>query len=167
MLLFVISGLSGAGKSVALHAIEDQGGYCIDNLPIELLPAFSSEALPILQGKFQLIGLSIDVRNHSEKLHQLPELLHKEFHHTPDVECQLIFIEADIETIIRRFGESRRPHPLSRENPTLESSIHQEIEQLAPIASSADFASTALKPISINSGNRSSGSLSRNTTSCF
>ncbi|MBT3196407.1 MAG: RNase adapter RapZ [Gammaproteobacteria bacterium] len=139
MFLFVISGLSGAGKSVALHAIEDQGGYCIDNLPIELLSTFTTETLPTLQGKFTHIGLSIDARNRSKNLQQLPELLNQLNQNSSELQCKLIFIEADLKTITRRFGESRRPHPLKRDYPALDEAILREIEQMAPIAAAAHF----------------------------
>ena len=139
MQLFIISGLSGAGKSVALHAIEDQGGYCIDNLPIELLPAFAKEILPTLEQKFSHVGLSIDARNSSEKLQQLPERLKLLFPKEHPTSYCLLFIEADKRTLTRRFGESRRPHPLSREGLTLEQAITVEQQQLAPIAAAARF----------------------------
>lgn len=135
MQLFIISGLSGAGKSVALHAIEDQGGYCIDNLPIELLSPFIEEILPTLSERFSHVGLSIDARNSSEKLQQLPQrlkLLLPEQH-------TLLFIEANNRTLTRRFGESRRPHPLSHKGLPLEEAIQLEIDHLTPIAEAAHY----------------------------
>ncbi len=139
MHLSIISGLSGAGKSVALHAIEDQGGHCIDNLPIELLPTFVQEILPTLEGRFSHIGLSIDARNSSEKLQQLPEHLKLLFPKEGSTRYRLIYIEANQNTLTRRFGESRRPHPLSRDGLSLEEAIDLEIQQLAPIAAAAHY----------------------------
>ncbi len=137
MNLYIVSGLSGAGKSVALHSIEDQGGYCIDNLPIELLPHFAGEILPSLIGRYTQIGISIDARNSSRKLEQLPEHLKTLFPDKQATSFYLIFLEANQQTLIRRFGESRRPHPLSREGVSLEDAIQLEIERLSPIAAAA------------------------------
>ncbi len=139
MFIYIISGLSGAGKSVALHAIEDQGGYCIDNLPIELLPAFTDQILPPLGKLYSHVGLSIDVRNSSEELERLPALLEQLFGEESSLHYKLIFIEASPETLVRRFGESRRPHPLSREGLSLKDATLREGEQLASIAAAADL----------------------------
>lgn len=139
MQLFIISGLSGAGKSVALHAIEDRGGHCIDNLPIELLPNFVEEILPALQQRFSHVGLSIDARNSSERLQQLPQHLNRLFPKSGPIHYTLIFIEASPQTLTRRYGESRRPHPLSHDGLPLQQAIEAEIRQLAPIAAAAEF----------------------------
>ncbi len=139
MNLYIISGLSGAGKSVALHAIEDQGGHCIDNLPFELLPTFAEEILSTLQGRYSHIGLSIDVRNSSQKLQQLPQRLQLLFPKSSTIQYRLLFLEADTKTLTRRFGESRRPHPFTHHGLPLEEAITLEREQLSPIAEAAHF----------------------------
>ncbi len=139
MFIYIISGLSGAGKSVALHAIEDQGGYCIDNLPLDLLPAFTDQVLPSLERLYNHVGLSIDVRNSAEELERVPALLEQLFGEERSLQHRLIFIEATPETLVRRFGESRRPHPLSHEGLSLKDAIQGESRQLTSIAAAAEI----------------------------
>ncbi|MBN9405012.1 MAG: RNase adapter RapZ [Burkholderiales bacterium] len=106
--LVVITGMSGSGKSVALHALEDAGYYCVDNLPPELLKPFVS----IEDGlKASKLAIAIDVRS-SRALPQLPLLLHSL--RDSGIDLRLIFLDASDETLVRRFSETRRRHPLSK-----------------------------------------------------
>ena len=107
MRLVIISGMSGSGKSVALHAMEDSGFYCVDNLPPELLEPFIA-----LQQRLgtRRVGIAMDVRS-GDSLPQLPLLLHGLSDR--GIALRQIFLDADDETLVRRFSETRRRHPLS------------------------------------------------------
>ena len=105
--LVVISGMSGSGKSVALRALEDVGYYCVDNLPPELLEPF----IALQQGTgTRRLGIAMDVRS-GHSLPQLPLLLHGLSN--KGIALRQIFLDADDETLVRRFSETRRRHPLS------------------------------------------------------
>ena len=106
--LVVITGMSGSGKSVALHALEDAGYYCVDNLPPELLKPFVSIEDGLNANK---LAIAIDVRS-SHALPQLPLLLHSL--RDGGIDLRLIFLDASDETLVRRFSETRRRHPLSK-----------------------------------------------------
>ncbi len=137
MKLVIITGLSGSGKSVALHTLEDQGFYCIDNLPVFLLPALAKGLAERHGGRFQLTAVSIDARNPSADLGSISALL------APlkrqQIHCEIVFLEAQNETLIRRFSETRRRHPLTDEGHPLAEAIEYERELLSPFASSADL----------------------------
>lgn len=127
MRLVLISGLSGSGKSVALNILEDAGYYCIDNLPANLLPQtirFLSE-----QG-YDKTGISVDSRS-GESFRELPGLVAKL---RKQVDLRLIFLESKIETLVRRFSETRRRHPLSSDVRSLREAIVHERELLGDIA---------------------------------
>jgi UPF0042 nucleotide-binding protein len=136
MQLFLISGLSGSGKSVALKVLEDSGYYCVDNLPVELLPALVSQL--DLSG-YKRIAVSIDVRSGSS-VQQLPTQIEQLKLHGVDV--HLLFLDAQTDTLVKRYSESRRRHPLSDTEPladgkqglTLPECVQRERELLADIA---------------------------------
>lgn len=118
--LIVITGMSGSGKSVALHALEDAGYYCVDNLPPELLKPF----VTLEDGAgMRRLAVAIDVRN-SHALPQLPLLLHglKD----GGIDLRLVFLDASDQALVRRFSETRRRHPLSRAE---EQGVHQALLQ--------------------------------------
>ena len=129
MQLFLISGLSGSGKSVALKVLEDSGYYCVDNLPVELLPALISQL--DLSG-YKRIAVSIDVRSGSSVL-QLPKQIEQLKRQGVDV--HLLFLDAQTDTLVKRYSESRRRHPLSDDHLTLPECVQRERELLADIAS--------------------------------
>jgi UPF0042 nucleotide-binding protein len=129
MQLFLISGLSGSGKSVALKVLEDSGYYCVDNLPVELLPALISQL--DLSG-YKRIAVSIDVRSGSS-VQQLPTQIEQLKLHGVDV--HLLFLDAQTDTLVKRYSESRRRHPLSDDRLTLPECVQRERELLADIAS--------------------------------
>ena len=137
MRLVIISGMSGSGKSVALHALEDLDYYCIDNLPIGMLPAFSVQILSKPHGDYDDFAVGIDVRNLSGDLSIFPELL--EEMKSNDLKCDVIFLDADDTTLIKRFSETRRKHPLTDEGTPLSEAIAEERHILEPISSSADL----------------------------
>ncbi len=132
MKLMVISGRSGSGKSVALRVLEDLGFYCVDNLPVDLLPAFISAN----ENTQQDIAVSIDVRNWPQCHQEISSLLKEIRQH---IEVNVIFIDANDETLIKRYSETRRLHPLSRNNMTLEQAIHHEHELLLDLKKHADI----------------------------
>ena len=111
MKLVVISGVSGSGKSTALHVLEDQDYYCIDNLPVGLLPQFAHkmQALPGEIGQYAAVG--IDARNPAQDLTRFPEILDEL--KASGVTCEIIYFDADDEVLLKRFSETRRKHPLS------------------------------------------------------
>lgn len=124
--LIIITGLSGSGKSIALRALEDSGYYCIDNLPATMLPNIAAH----LSGEHHdLVAISFDSRSAGiETLANHVDGLRKEHIHT-----KLVFLESDVETLVKRFSETRRKHPLSQKNQTLAESIVAERDLLSPL----------------------------------
>ena len=134
MKLIVVSGRSGSGKTIALRVLEDLGYYCVDNLPVTLLPQLVNEA----RGRHEQLAVSIDVRNMPEQSGDIENLL-GQIRQASDIEYSSIFTDADNATLIRRYGESRRLHPLSRKHLSLDQAILQETHLLAPLSSTADL----------------------------
>ena len=124
MELIIITGLSGSGKSIALRVLEDSGYYCIDNLPATLLPQISHHLDATNQNK---VAISIDSR--SAALEALPNAI--EMLRNSGVLAQVLFLESGIETLVKRFSETRRKHPLSDANTTLAESISHERDLMA------------------------------------
>src|SRR5215472_1987791 len=129
--LVIITGLSGSGKATVLKAFEDLGYYAVDNLPIGLLAKFAE--LTKEAAKVRRAALVIDIRE-GQTLKQFPAIFKKLRRR---IAATLLFLEADDRTIVRRFSETRRPHPLGVEASVL-NSIRNEREQLAPIRAVAD-----------------------------
>jgi UPF0042 nucleotide-binding protein len=125
MQLVLLSGVSGSGKSVALKALEDSGFYCVDNLPADLMGALSDYAATRGERK---VAISADARSR-ESLGRLPEIVEKEKARGNDV--RVIFLDASDESLVRRFSESRRPHPLAGDGRTLPEAIAEERRVLA------------------------------------
>jgi len=137
MKLVIITGLSGSGKSTALHTLEDIGYYCIDNLPLSLLQAFGAEMAQSNDPIFQLTAIGIDARNQPDTLQRLPDLVTELKAH--GINCQIIFLEAKDEVLLRRFSETRRKHPLSDLERPLAEAIQLERQLLEPIHDAADL----------------------------
>lgn len=137
MKLIIITGLSGSGKSVALNTLEDLGYYCIDNLPAFMLPSLAEGFTKSNNERFQLTAVGIDARDPTAKLDSISTLLQplKE----QGISYEIIFLEAQDETLIKRFSETRRRHPLSDEEHPLAEAILQERELLAPLLNAADL----------------------------
>jgi UPF0042 nucleotide-binding protein len=129
--LVIITGLSGSGKGTTLKALEDLGYYAVDNLPIGLIPKFSDLIRDSPTARHAAIV--VDIRE-GQALKQFPALFKRI---RKNVATRLIFLEADDNTIMRRFSETRRPHPLGTEDPVV-SSIRNEREQLEAIRPLAD-----------------------------
>jgi len=137
MRLIIISGLSGSGKSVALHTLEDLGFYCIDNLPLFLLHELARGLEGVTSPQMSQTAVGIDARNQPERLGEVPGLV-------ADLrrrggECHVIYLEASHESLIKRFSETRRKHPLTAENRSLAEAIELERILLAPILDIADL----------------------------
>lgn len=137
MKLTIISGLSGSGKSIALHVLEDLGHYTIDNLPIGLLPAFAEQVLDTPDSGFTHFAVGIDARNLNKDLERCPDILRTL--RQRGVTCELVFLEANNTTLLKRFSETRRKHPLTSENLSLEEAIQTERSLLEPLVDSADL----------------------------
>lgn len=137
MKLVVISGVSGSGKSNALHVLEDLDYYCIDNLPVGLLPAFAEQSLASSKDTIPTAAIGIDARNLPDELHRFPYIL--EQLKNKGIVVEIIFLDADDNILLKRFSETRRKHPLTEEKITLIDAIKKERELLAPISSKADL----------------------------
>ncbi|WP_047540704.1 RNase adapter RapZ [Methylotenera versatilis] len=127
MQIIIVTGLSGSGKSIVLRALEDSSFYCIDNLPATLLPQISQHLNATNHSK---IAISIDSR--SAALEALPKAI--ESLKSAGNQVQVWFLESAVETLVKRFSETRRKHPLSNESTTLPESIANERELLAGVA---------------------------------
>ncbi|MCY1481942.1 RNase adapter protein RapZ [compost metagenome] len=137
MRLIIVSGRSGSGKSTALDVLEDNGYYCIDNLPALLLPELAERALLHTELLEPLVAVSIDARNLPSQLQRFPELLDEV--RARHINCDVLFLDADDETLLKRFSETRRRHPLTNETRPLAEAIRDESALLGPIADLADL----------------------------
>lgn len=135
--LIIVSGVSGAGKSIVLHALEDGGFFCVDNLPVNLLLTFAREIAFSDLPHYREVAIGIDARSPVAALTELPTLL--EPLRLLPIAPELIFIEAARETLIQRFSETRRRHPLSDGGTPLPLAIDREIQVLEPIKACADL----------------------------
>ena len=131
--LVILTGLSGSGKSTVLKAFEDMGFYCVDNMPVGLIPIFA-ELNEAGEGNFSRAALLVDAREGAQ-LQKLPGLL---MHLRKDHPISLVFIEAHDDALLRRYSETRRPHPLGKDYSVRES-LHHERELMAPIRKLADL----------------------------
>jgi UPF0042 nucleotide-binding protein len=137
MKLVIVSGLSGSGKSVALHTLEDIGFYCIDNLPIGLLADFGRHITEMRPRPHERYAVGIDARNGADDLARFPRILDEL--KGRGVRNEIIFLQAADDALIKRFSETRRRHPLSLPNRPLAEAIQGEAELLAPIMERADL----------------------------
>ncbi|MEE9421698.1 MAG: RNase adapter RapZ [Gammaproteobacteria bacterium] len=136
MKIIIVSGLSGSGKSVALHTLEDIGYYCVDNLPISMLERFINEisqATTPVEG----IAVGIDVRNLSVQIEYFGQVLHSL--NSQDIKYQILFLRCNNQTLLKRFSETRRRHPLSNSHTSLQEAINTEQKLLEPVAGEADL----------------------------
>ena len=130
--LVIITGMSGSGKASALKAFEDLGFYCVDNLPVELIPRFAE--LAVQSAEIQRTALVVDVREGS-KLEQLPGILKSVKRLIP---TKVVYLEASDASLLRRFSETRRPHPLGTDAP-VQAALREERRHLKPIRAIADL----------------------------
>lgn len=137
MRLLILSGRSGSGKSTALQALEDLGFYCIDNLPVGLLPALVEQILHQPMADKTGIAISIDARNTPLGLGQFPSIFKRLI--KPPIACDILYLDATPTTLLKRFSATRRRHPLSNDDKGLTQAIEQERVLLEPIANLADL----------------------------
>ena len=137
MRLIIVSGRSGSGKSTALNVLEDNGFYCIDNLPASLLPDLAQRALLHTELMHPQVAVSIDARNLPSQLKRFPELLQEA--RDKHIQCDVLYLDADDETLLKRFSETRRRHPLTTDTRSLAEAIADEEQLLSPIADLADL----------------------------
>ncbi|MDP0367028.1 RNase adapter RapZ [Glaesserella parasuis] len=132
MELIIMSGRSGSGKSVALRALEDLGYYCVDNIPLALIPQLTD----YLEKLKRSVVVSLDVRNLPED----PDVLEQVLHAFPShISKTLIFLDCQRKALVRRYSDSRRLHPLSTHDLSLENAIDLENHLLEPLFQHADY----------------------------
>ncbi len=137
MKLIIMSGLSGSGKTVALHTLEDEGYYCVDNLPLGLLPQLIEQLEQSNLQPWQHVAVGIDARSNAADL--------RNFHHIiaplkqRDIAIEIIFLQAELPALIKRFSDTRRKHPLSRKGIPLTEAIEVERDLLGDVAQDADL----------------------------
>ena len=135
MQFLIITGMSGAGKSGAADVLEDLDFYCVDNMPAELMPMFARLCMAT-KGRYEKVALVTDVREKNgfgELLHILDGFDELEF------DYKILYMDADVKTLVRRYKETRRPHPLAQDGESLESSIRREEKLLEPIKKRSDY----------------------------
>lgn len=137
MRLIIVSGLSGSGKTVALHVLEDLGYYCVDNMPAALLSAVVDEVRSGSDQAAGLVAVGVDARNRAKDLDSLPELIAEL--QSSGVHTELLFLQASDDVLIKRYSESRRRHPLAGHGIALRTAIETERELLAELVNSADL----------------------------
>lgn len=129
MRVVIVTGMSGAGKSTALKVLEDVGYFCVDNLPIPLLPKLA-ELLKVPRTEFNKIALGIDIRG-GQDFFELEEML-------KGINCEIVFLDANDNVLVKRYKETRRTHPLTAQG-SIGEGIYQEREILEPIKKKADY----------------------------
>lgn len=134
MRIVIVTGISGAGKSTALKMLEDAGYFCVDNLPVPLLPKFM-EMLILPGSEYTKVGLGIDIRS-SQKFGQLRETL--ETLRKKDVKFEILFLDASDEALIKRYKETRRSHPLAGDG-RVDKGIDEERRRTIFLKQQADY----------------------------
>lgn len=134
--LIIVSGLSGSGKGIVLGALEDSGYYCVDNLPVALLEAFARQATQD-GGAYGKIAVSIDSRSQGRSLDRFAETL--ALVAKLGVECEVLFLKAEHEVLLKRFSETRRKHPLTNASRSLPEAIRLERKMLEAVEEQADL----------------------------
>jgi RNase adapter protein RapZ len=135
--IIIVSGLSGSGKSVALHMLEDLGFYCIDNIPAALLKPFISHTVRSAEQTYERTAIGLDARNTAAEIATVPKLIDEL--KRSGVELEVLFLVTGDEELLRRFAETRRIHPMSRGHMDLREAIAMERQLLDPISNSADL----------------------------
>lgn len=135
--LIILSGLSGSGKTIALHTLEDAGYYCVDNLPVGLLDAYVENMQKSKPPLYDLIAVSIDARSGVKDMSHFNDMLSSI--KKSGIDTQIIFLSTNSNILLSRFSETRRKHPLSRKGLPLIEAIHLEKNILKPIYENADL----------------------------
>jgi UPF0042 nucleotide-binding protein len=135
--LVVVSGLSGSGKSVALNMLEDLGWYCIDNIPAGLVQALVSHSVRTDEPIYRRLAVGLDARNRPDDLAFIPELL--DDLKRKGLRCEVLYLHAEDEVLLRRYAETRRRHPLTGSGMSLADAIAEERRLLHPLIDTADL----------------------------
>ena len=136
--LTIVTGLSGSGKSVALHTLEDEGFFCIDNIPANLLSDVIDKLLASGLDLYNNLAIGVDMRSERASADNLLSLL-KELRLRSDATVEVLFLDTDRNTLVKRFSETRRKHPLSSEDLPLINAIDAETRLLDPVKGEADL----------------------------
>lgn len=137
MRLIIVSGLSGSGKSVALNLLEDAGFYCMDNVPAALLGSVISQLVATRDHAYDSLAVGVDARSRASDLESLPGLI--QHVRAQGIRCEVIFLHADEQVLLKRYAETRRPHPLSAQGLSLREAIIREKELLGPVIACAEL----------------------------
>ena len=137
MKVVIVSGFSGSGKTVALHTLEDAGYYCIDNLPLAMLPELIDNMVDATQ-LYDQIAVAIDARSGVDKAGSFEDILSALGDHP--IELKVLFLTSSTSRLLQRFSETRRKHPLSREGLPLVDAIQLERQLLGDFHANADLA---------------------------
>ena len=137
MRIVILSGLSGAGKSIALHMLEDLGFYCIDNIPAALLKPFISYTVRSPEPTYERTAIGLDARNTAAEVASVPQLIDEL--KRSGLQLEVVFLIAGEDELLRRFAETRRRHPLSSATVGLREAMALERRLLEPVVSAADL----------------------------
>jgi UPF0042 nucleotide-binding protein len=137
MRLIIVSGLSGSGKSVALHQLEDLDYYCVDNIPAALLKAFISHTVRGNDEVYPRTAVGLDARNRPNEIETIPALVAEL--RKSGIGCEVLFLHASDEVLLKRYAETRRKHPLVSDQVSLREAIASERKLLEPITNAADL----------------------------
>lgn len=137
MKLVIVSGLSGSGKTVALHTLEDAGYFCVDNLPVGLLPDFVNKMTYSKPAVYELIAVAIDARSGVDDMDQFDDIINQI--RELNISLEILFLTSDIKKLLSRFSETRRKHPLSKKGLPLVEVIQLERTLLNNIYAIADL----------------------------
>ena len=136
MEILVISGLSGAGKSSAASCLEDIGYYTVDNMPAAIIPKFA-EFSAESDGRYDRVALVNDIRGGVDSFQELLEVIDRL--REGGTVCRLLYLEADTQSIIKRYKETRRRHPLAEPGKTVQAALREEIALMQPVRDRADY----------------------------
>jgi UPF0042 nucleotide-binding protein len=137
MRLIIVSGLSGSGKSVALHMLEDIDFYCVDNIPAALLKSFISHTVRGMGDVDPRTAVGLDARNRPSEIETIPGLADEL--RRSGIDCEVLYLHASDEVLLKRFAETRRKHPLVHGDVSLREAIASERKLLEPITAAADW----------------------------
>jgi RNase adapter protein RapZ len=135
--LIIVSGLSGSGKSVALHQLEDIDFYCVDNIPAALLKPFISHTIRGTDEVYPRTAVGLDARNRPNEIDTIPALVGEL--RRSGIGCEVLFLHASDEVLLKRYAETRRKHPLVSSDVSLREAIASERKLLEPIVAAADL----------------------------
>ncbi len=135
--LIIVTGLSGSGKSIALHTLEDINYYCIDNLPVGMLKGIGDQLAGMWGSLHQKVAVGIDARNNPEDLKHFPQMI--DSIRRTGAKIDMIYLQAETPTLLKRFSETRRRHPLTSELVSLADAIELEKQLLEPLGDQSDL----------------------------